>query len=289
MKDWRQIARNASWQTTRMNLNTFQRHKVFEEDELVQLVANKLGNAKEIERARVLPYQLLTAFQNAHSVPQKVRDALQDAMEISIRNVPRITGKVYVCPDISGSMHSPITGARQGATTATRCIDVAALVAAAVLRRNPDAEVIPFESDVVECPLNPRDSVITNAQKLASLPCGGTNCSAPLAYLNRRSAKGDLIIYVSDNESWIDSPSYGAFGGGAAATMVEWNAFKKRSPQARMVCIDIQPNASTQGLEQDDIVNVGGFSDQVFRLIADVASGRFTRDHWVGEIDKMQI
>ena len=289
-KDWRQIARNASWQTTRMNLNTFQRHKVFEEDEMVQLVANKLGNAKEIERSRVLPYQLLAAYLNAHnSVPQKVRDALQDAMEISIRNVPRIAGKVYVCPDISGSMHSPITGAREGATTAMRCIDVAALVAAAVLRRNPDAEVIPFESDVVDCPLNPRDSVMTNAQKLASLPCGGTNCSAPLAYLNRRSAKGDLIIYVSDNESWIDSPSYGVFGGGATATMVEWNAFKKRSPQAKMVCIDIQPNATTQGLERDDIVNVGGFSDQVFRLIADVASGRFTRDHWVAEIDKMRI
>ena len=289
-RDWRQIARNASWQTTRMNLNTFQRHKVFEEEEMVQLVANKLSNANEIEKSHVLPYQLLAAYLNAHnSVPQRVRESLQEAMEISIRNVPHIAGKVYVFPDISGSMRTPVTGSRPGATTAMRCIDVAALVAAAVLRRNPDAEVIPFESDVVECPLNPRDSVMTNAQKLASLPCGGTNCSAPLAYLNRRQAKGDLVIYVSDNESWIDSPRYGVFGGNATATMIEWNRFTKRSPQARMVCIDIQPNTTTQGLEQGNIVNVGGFSDQVFRLIADVASGRFTQDHWIREIDNMRI
>ena len=53
-----------------------------------------------------------------------------------------------MCPDVSGSMHSPVTGFRKGATTAVRCIDVAALVAAAVLRKNPDAEVIPFEDEV---------------------------------------------------------------------------------------------------------------------------------------------
>lgn len=289
-KDWRQIARNASWQTTRMNLNTFQRHGVFEDEELVNIVANKLQNDKEIERARVLPYQLLAAYLNAgEKTPARVREALQDAMETSLRNVPRVAGKVFVCPDISGSMHSPVTGDRAGATSKMRCIDVAALVAAAILRKNPDAEVIPFEAQVVECPLNPRDSVMTNAKKLASLPCGGTNCSAPLAYLNRNRARGDLVIFVSDNESWIDSPNFGSWGGGATETMKQWSAFTKRNPQARMICIDIQPNATTQAKERPDIVNVGGFSDEVFRLIADVASGRFGRDHWVSEIERTSI
>ncbi len=82
-------------------------------------------------------------------VPAAVREALQDAMELAIKNVPRVAGKVYVCPDVSGSMHSPVTGHRPGATTTVRCIDVAALVAAAVLRKNPEAEVIPFESKTV--------------------------------------------------------------------------------------------------------------------------------------------
>jgi len=30
-----------------------------------------------------------------------------------------------------------------------QCIDVAALVAASILRKNPSAEVLPFEQDVV--------------------------------------------------------------------------------------------------------------------------------------------
>ena len=79
-------------------------------------------------------------------VPAVVREALQDAMEIALENVPAFGGRVVVCPDVSGSMASPVTGTRRGATSAVRCIDVAALVAAAVLRTNRDALVLPFES-----------------------------------------------------------------------------------------------------------------------------------------------
>jgi 60 kDa SS-A/Ro ribonucleoprotein len=289
--DWRQIARTASWQMTRMNLNTFLRHGVFEDAEVTQIVAERLRSVRAIETANVFPYQLMVAYMNAESgVPAVVREALQDAMEIAIRNVPHVPGKVYVFPDVSGSMHSPVTGHRPGATTAVRCIDVAALVAAAMLRRNPQAEVIPFESDVVRVNLNPRDSVMTNAKRLSSLPCGGTNCSAPLRHLNQQRARDvSLVVYVSDNESWVDTPRHGTFGGSATATMNEWNALKQRNPHARMVCIDIQPYANTQARESDDIVNVGGFSDRVFDLLAAVARGEHGRDHWVSQIEKQRL
>jgi 60 kDa SS-A/Ro ribonucleoprotein len=160
-------------------------------------------------------------------------------------------------------------------------------VAATVLRKNPQAEIIPFESKAIEMRINPRDSVMTNAQKLASLPCGGTNCSAPLELLNRRSAEGDLVIYVSDNESWVDSPRYGSFGGSATATMKEWSRFRNRNPGARMVCIDIQPYATVQAKERHDILNIGGFSDQVFDVIAEFANGNLNANHWVGVIENI--
>jgi hypothetical protein len=58
-----------------------------------------------------------------------VAEALQNAMEVTLENVPSIAGKIYVLPDVSGSMHSAVTGNRGTATTAVRCIDVAALKA----------------------------------------------------------------------------------------------------------------------------------------------------------------
>jgi 60 kDa SS-A/Ro ribonucleoprotein len=283
--EWTAIAKKAPWQMTRMNLNTFARHGVFDDQAMVKMVANRLANADAVKRARVFPYQLLAAFKSAGAdVPGLVRDALQDAMEVATQNVPRIAGKVYVCPDVSGSMSSPVTGMRVGATTAVRCIDVAALVAASILRQNPRAEVLPFSTAVVTVDLNGRDSVMTNAQKLAAIGGGGTNCSAPLAWLNQRRASGDLVVFVSDNESWADAKS-----GRGTGTMREWSAFKQRNPQARLVCIDIQPHATVQAAEREDVLNIGGFSDQVFPVIAAFAEGRLGADHWVGEIASLTL
>jgi 60 kDa SS-A/Ro ribonucleoprotein len=158
-------------------------------------------------------------------------------------------------------------------------------VAASVLRRNPRAEVLPFEHEVVGgFGLNPRDSVMTNAQKLAAIGGGGTNCSAPLRLLNERKAAGDLVLYVSDNESWVDARL-----GRGTATMREWSVFKRRNPGARLVCVDVQPYSTVQAAEAPDILNVGGFSDQVFDVIADFAAGRLNPDHWVGVIEQVAL
>jgi len=266
--DWASIARFMSWTQTRMNLNTLLRKGVFEDTALVTLVAERLRDREAILRARAFPYQLLAAWRAAGAeMPGAIRDALQDALEIATENVPSVQGKVVVCPDVSGSMQSAITGHRGSATTAVRCVDAAALVAASLLRRNPGAEVLAFSDDVVKMPrpLNPRDSVMTNAQLLASLPSGGTACSAPLRHLNERGATADLVVYVSDNQSWADFSRKGAPAYTRGTVMAEeWERFRARNPQARLVLIDLQPYASTQVAERDDVLNVGGFSDTVF-------------------------
>ena len=292
---WRQIAAKASWQMTRMNLNTFVRHDVFQAPAaagaplIKDIIADRLRDEKAIAKARVFPYQLMMAYKQASSeVPVEVREALLDAMEIATRNVPAMDqGRgVWVFPDVSGSMRSPITGHRKGATSAVNCIDVAALIAAAVLRTNPRAGVIPFSDSVMDLVLNPRDSVSTNAQQLASLPSGGTNCSAPLAELNRRRATGDLIIYVSDNESWMDRQHSRQTG-----TMVEWAAFEARNPGAKLVCIDLQPYGTAQAVDggRNDVLNIGGFSDQVFDVISEFAKGALNTDQWVGVIESVSL
>jgi 60 kDa SS-A/Ro ribonucleoprotein len=205
-------------------------------------------------------------------------------MELAIANTPALAGQVYVCPDVSGSMRSPITGRRKGATTTVRCVDAAALMTAAIVRKNPSAEVLPFEDSVVRMDLSWRDSVMTNAERLASVGGGGTCVSAPLAQLNARKAKGKLVVIVSDNESWID-----ANGARGTATMREWNAFRSRNPEARLVLIDLQPYTTTQAGDREDILNIGGFSDHVFEVVSEFAGGRLHSDHWVGQIESVEI
>jgi 60 kDa SS-A/Ro ribonucleoprotein len=260
-REWAAIAGAASWQTTRMNLNTFARHGVFKFGGMAEKLAARLADPEQIRRARVFPYQLLVAFLNAgKEVPgvlrEALREALQDAMEVALSNVPEIYG------------------------SAVRCVDVAGLVAAAFLRKNRNARIIPFKEDVVHLELNPRDTVMTNATKLSSLPPGATNCSAPLRLLNSEKATPDLVVFVSDNESWTDPKSPRG-----TAVMAEWEKLKNRNPKARLVCIDLVPNTTTQAPDRKDILNIGGFSDAVFDLIAAFAAGADGADHWIREIE----
>jgi len=278
---WTVIALNAGWHMLRMNLNTFARHGVFEDSQVVATLAQKLRNPEAITKAKVFPYQLLAAYKAASpQIPLALREALQEALEIALVNVPEIAGRVVVCPDVSGSMSSPVTGWRCTATSSVQCIDVAALVAAALLRKNRDTRILPFDTDVVAIDLNPRDSVMGNAQKLAAIRGGGTNCSAPLRRLNRDKVNADVVVFVSDNESWLDANRHGA-----TSMMQEWSVFKRRNPKAKLVCIDIQPYGTTQAVEREDILNVGGFSDTVFNMIAAFVVGQLHPDHWVGVIE----
>ncbi|MBP3999902.1 RNA-binding protein [Pseudomonas koreensis] len=282
-EQWAAQARNMGWHGLRINLNTLARHGAFEVPGCTEYVAARLADPEAVAKARVYPYQLLAAYRMVgDDVPALIREALQDALELSLTNVPKLPGAVVVCPDVSGSMGSPLTGYRQGATTAVRCIDVAALITAAVLRKQPTARVMPFEWKVVDITLNPRDSVISNAEKLAGIFGGGTCCSAPLKKLADSKARVDTLIMVSDNESWIDARRQGA-----SETMLQWERIKRINPQARLICIDLQPGWATPAADRDDILNVGGFSDAVFDVIEQFTAGLYGPQHWVEAIESM--
>ncbi len=304
-REWTEIARNAPWKMTLMNLNTFARHDVFGTNptsagiftdwvkrtlrkpstEMVDLIADRIRDTQAMKLARIFPYQIMVAHCMLNpEVPETIRKALLSAMESAIENVPRIKGQVYVCPDVSGSMaFSSITGHRKGSSSVVRCIDVAALISAAMVRTNPNTKVIPFEHEVVSIKLPAKATIFQNAKRLASIGGGGTNCSAPLALLNKRNSKGDLVILVSDNQSWVDSSSR------RTGLYREWIIFKSRNPNAKLVCLDIQPYMHTQIPEGEDVLNVGGFSDQVFEVIAGFAENGFNPGHFVKRIEEVEF
>jgi len=275
-KNWKNIAKNASWQTTRMNLNAFAKHGVFnypsgngEDPAFVNLIYDRLRNAEEIAKSRVFPYQLLMAYKMTQNIPNKVRDALQDAMEISTQNVPEIAGKIIVAVDSSGSMSWNITGDRGRSSSQVKCSDVAGLIAAAIKRKNPDTTIISFDTSARKEDVNARDSVMTMANIL-SKSGGGTDIGSAIRYLNDNKISGDLLIIVSDNESWFDGRK--SYCSGTSA-MSAWNTFKVKNPNAKCICIDIQPNKTNQIKESSDVIHVAGFSDVVFELISKIAGG----------------
>jgi 60 kDa SS-A/Ro ribonucleoprotein len=306
---WKAIARQMGPQALRMNLNTLLRHEVFTvarlsesgrhdsesratvDCEMIDYVAGRIADADEIRRSRQFPYQYLAAYLNASDeIPQQIKTALHKAAEIACGNIPKLPGPVVIGLDTSGSMSSPVTGLRgRGVTTKMRCVDVAALFAAAILRRNPDSVIVPFDTCAYDARVDPNDSILSLSERLAKYGGGGTDCSIPLREANTTYRKRPFagVVLVSDNESWVGTGRHGSTG-----VMTEWQTLVKNQQRLgtaapKLVCIDIQPYSSTQAPERDDILNIGGFSDAVFNVVALFLSNNANR--FVAEVESVEL
>lgn len=302
-KQWTEIALNAPWQTLRMNLNTFGRHGVFEDKEVVVRLANKLQDEMAVGRSKVFPYQILVAYLNTREgLPPVLSHALHNAMEIATRNVPVFEGRLVICPDVSVSMSDPVTGTQKveknGRTTEirskVRCIDAAALMTACILRKNPEARVIPFCGEAVNLQrrgvhLEPQDTIMTNAQKLSGLLGGGTNCAAPLELLCAEGARIDGVLFASDYESWMQSQFYTSMGTAATPMALAWAILKSRNPNAKIICNDLTPKTNLQLNLDPSALMVGGFSDEVFNIASKWIGGKLTANQWLGEIEAIEL
>ena len=153
--------------------------------------------------------------------------------------------------------------------------------------------MIPFDTQAYKVRVDPSDSILSLAERLARYGGGGTDCSLPLAvantsYRNRRFAG---CVLVSDNESWV-----GCLAGSGCDGRDDRVADVRPEPDAargqrhrgpKLVCIDLQPYTTTQAPERGDILNVGGFSDAVFSVVAAFLAedaGRF-----VAEVEAVEL
>lgn len=290
---WREIALNGRWHFVRMNLNTFQRHGVFEGKtgkDVASKLAKILTDEEQVAKSMVFPYQLFAAFKNATEIPQVLKLALQDAMELAVKNVPSLPGETYIFPDVSGSMGSPVTGHRGSATTSMTCVDIAALVASSILRTSQLAHILPVDTSLhTHVKFNPRDSIMTNTAKLARMGGGGTNLSLGLQHLVKSKAQVDTVIFITDNMSWVDRGYYSYGGEYTTGSETYWQQIKSLNPNAKLVSLMIQPYGSGQvGDEHDSVLNIGGFSDQVFTVIERFVVGD-NANFWVEEIEKITL
>lgn len=286
---WRAKARQMSWTALRMNINTLARNGCFSGkggDKFIEEVAAKLVDAEAIKRAKIFPYQLYQSFRNMTSdIPTRITNALQDAMEIAVSNIPELEGGVTIAIDVSGSMSSNLMNSAgrnraTGNSNHINCRDVAALTAVALLRSSKDSKVMVFDTSARWSKINPRDSVMTNTNAL-STPGGGTDVSCSLRKMNEDGVKSKTVIIISDNESWYTKSSY---RGTSTATQAEWQKYQKRVPGAKLVCMDLVPNTTTQVNQDTNVLNVGGFSDTVFTVISEFSKSK-SKDHWIKHIE----
>lgn len=157
---------------------------------------------------------------------------------------------------------------------------------------------MPFDTQAYDAKVDPSDSILSLSERLAKFGGGGTDCSIPLREANTkyRNRKFAGCVLVSDNESWVYANRAIAYGThGSTGVMTEWQAFVKNQARLqggntsgpKMICINIQPYGTTQAPERSDILNIGGFSDAVFNVVASYLADDVNR--FVTEVEAVTL
>lgn len=213
--------------------------------ELTGAAIAMLTDERLIKKSLVMPFRYTTALEALQSsgLPNagEVLGSLSDAVDISLANVPRFSGKTLVALDGSGSM-------------AGRPIKIGALFAATLAKAN-SADVMLFSDTANYVSINHRDSTLSVAAWLErQSAAAGTNFHA---IFQRAERAYDRIIILSDMQGWV----------GHHAPISSFEAWKKKyDASPKVFSFDLQGYGSLH-FPQRDVYCLAGFSDKTLEIL----------------------
>lgn len=212
--------------------------------EVLEELSAQLADRAAVRKSLVFPFQFLTALKvlGEGNLPgaARVMDALNQAVDHSLANVPVFGGRTLVALDSSGSM----VGLPQ---------EIGSLFAATLVRSN-DADLLLFSDDARYVTLNKRDTTLTAARSIPFVS-GGTNFEAIFQRANRAY---DRIVILSDMQAWVG-------GGGPVQSFADYE--RRHRVRPRVFSFDLKGYGSLQ-FPRERVFALAGWSDRVFDIMA---------------------
>jgi 60 kDa SS-A/Ro ribonucleoprotein len=219
------------------------RNIITQAPDAVDVACNMLTNESLIRKSRVLPFRFATAYDEISKISntesRKVLVAINNALDISVANVPKFEGETLVVMDVSGSMSGKPS-------------EIASLFGA-ILAKSNMCDVMTFSTDAQYKSYNPLDSVMTIRSSF-KYSGGGTNVRSVFQNANKSY---DNIILLSDFQSWI----------GYTTPTKEFNEYRKKFNCNPHVFSWDLAGYSTLQLPESQVYCLAGFSDKVFDVI----------------------
>ena len=202
--------------------------------------------------ARSQAAMMLEDFKGKH----KIKDALLEALELSISNVPSLKGKVAIASDVSGSMESTLTGDY----SVVQCIDLVGLFTGCLIKRCESLPIVlPFNHEVredVAAKVLSKETIFDIAKCFNA--SGGTSLSAPVEWLIDKQEAVDYFVAFTDNEEWA-----------GRGFLVDFLDYKRTiAPECKAYLVTLLPYRDFPAPPQiEDVYFVYGWSDAVLKYI----------------------
>lgn len=222
-----------------------------------------LVDEKRIKKSKIMPFRLMTAYEefaddNDSGCPrfwkQDVRLALEDAMDMSVANVPAFEGRTLVALDGSGSMWN---GWGKPDFNGKDPVSKGAVFAAA-LAKSSKTDVCIFSNHArYVSGFSKRDSVMSIVRALLnSVEGGGTSHASVFSLAAENRAKYDRIIIITDEQAWIGN------------TRAAFSAYKRGlNCNPKLYIVDTNGHGQLQ-FPESNVCSVAGFNaEKVFEIM----------------------
>lgn len=174
----------------------------------IDKVYEKIADPVAVKRSKQLPFRYLSAYKSIRDCgTSKAFDALESAVEASIKNIERLPGLSVVAIDVSGSMDSHISAKSE--MTAGEIAWMLGIIASRICE---DSIVYTFDTSLNTMQISHHTAILNECTR-ANVG-GGTNMSLPFLEIQKRGIKPDRVIVISDNEcnsgySWYHRKTIG--------------------------------------------------------------------------------
>lgn len=222
-------------------------------------VRAKLTSREDVRASRVFPLRMLAAWTNVTSM--RWGPVLEEALELSLANVPALRGRTLVLWDCSGSMRGGFFQRPSALAGSPERYQQAGVFALALAKRCEDAEVIAYSTSGVRVPTN--GSVLRTVEKVADIDrlWGGTDTWGVLR--GALAVDHDRVVIVTDEQT-------GAFG------LPDLDRILGQRPCHILNVAGYEPASAPSGR----VVTFGGFNDRAFTALAQVEAGLVQQWPW---------
>ena len=138
------------------NLRNFEEAGISKE--AAAYVNNFISDPDKVAQSRQLPFRFWSAYSNSSSL--RYAQALEDAAQLSLSNMPKFPGRTLIMVDTSGSMSS----LGYSAKSTVRPVSAAALFGSAVASASEQSSIYIYASSTAE--LKQQASILRNAQEI---------------------------------------------------------------------------------------------------------------------------
>lgn len=258
---WESVVPSMGYMALIRNLNNFFENIPADKAEVWKGIADRIADREQVEKSRQLPFRFLSARRaiGGHSHHRKyslISNALSDALDHSVGNLPRLEGRTLIVVDTSGSMDSTVSDMSN-----VSYVDIGTLFGASLFQ-SQDADVVCFGTSAKRVLLNKNHSVFDNQSLLRNDDLRrrlgyGTNLSTAFSQVN--VSEYDNIVVFSDMQihDLIGQALRGYKGNVFSINLAAY--------EAQMSRVGVNFYA------------IGGWSDKTLRLISMLSTGSLVK------------